>query len=110
MITLFEIGGSLLKRPKGKPVTSNSAHIGNNLLNEPTHAGQFYEIRIKGQLSGIWTDWFDGLTPENLDDGEMRLSGYIVDQSALLGILNKLHRLNLALISLNETKQHADQT
>jgi hypothetical protein len=39
-----------------------------------------------------------------LENGEMILSGLVVDQSALLGVLNKLSRLNLTLLSINEMK------
>lgn len=69
------------------------------------HKGQFFEIRIKGQLSVLWADWFEGLTIESGENEEMLLSGYIADQSALMGILNKLVRLNLTLLSLNEIKK-----
>ncbi len=76
-----------------------------NIDENPVDAkGQFFEILIKGQLSGIWADWFEGMTIEYLDNGEMRLTGQIVDQSALMGILNKLVRLNLTLLSINEIK------
>ena len=40
-----------------------------------------------------------------MDNGETVLSGRIVDQAALMGILNKLNRLNLALLSINEIKE-----
>lgn len=73
-------------------------------LSRPGCKGNNFEIRVKGQLSDIWADWFEGLTIERLDDGEMILSGYIADQSALMGTLNKLARLNLTLISVNEKK------
>ncbi len=79
---------------------------------EPSHQtsrGQFYKIRVHGQLSDIWSDWFEGLTVQDLDDGDMLLSGYIVDQSALMGILNKLVRLNLTLKSLNEVKKSKEK-
>ncbi len=62
--------------------------------------GAFFEIRVKGHLGSAWSDWFDGLDLELLDNGETVLSGYIVDQAALMGILNKLNRLNLALLSV----------
>jgi hypothetical protein len=62
------------------------------------------EIRVKGLLSEVWSDWFEGLTIERKDNGEMVLSGNIVDQSALMGVLNKLNRLNLTILSLNEVK------
>ena len=79
---------------------------------KPSHRtprGQFFEIRIKGQLSDIWAEWFEGLTIQDLDGGDMLLSGYIEDQSALMGILNKLVRLNLTLISLNEIQKHKEK-
>ncbi len=104
MITFFETGGNILNKSKEKSLFSG-------LSPEPSHEpgiqmanGQYFEIRIKGQLSDIWADWFEGLTIEYLDNEEMLLSGYVVDQSALMGILNKLVRLNLTLISMNEIK------
>ena len=70
-----------------------------------TQAGS-YEIRVKGQLDKSWSDWLEGLEVKLLDNGEMILSGYIGDQAALMGILNKLYRLNLALLSLSEVNQN----
>jgi len=70
-----------------------------------TQAGS-YEIRVKGQLDKSWSDWLEGLEVMLLDNGEMILSGYIGDQAALMGILNKLYRLNLALLSLSEVNQN----
>jgi hypothetical protein len=105
MITFFETGGNILNKPKEKPVYSRSFPVSSHEPSNQTPRGQFFEIRIKGQLSDIWADWFEGLTIQDLDNGEMRLSGYIIDQSALMGIMNKLVRLNLTLISLNELKE-----
>lgn len=65
----------------------------------------FYEIRVKGQLDESWTDWLEGLDVKLLDNGEMILSGYIGDQAALMGTLNKLYGLNLALLSVSEVGQ-----
>ena len=87
---------------KAIPLSSNSSPDTKTRVSTPGGKGNYFEIRVKGQVSDIWADWFEGLTIERLDDGEMLLSGYIVDQSALMGVLNKLVRLNLALISLNE--------
>ncbi len=61
----------------------------------------FMEIRVKGQLSDGWSDWFENLEMRHLENGEMILSGTIPDQAALMGILNKLHRLNLMILSVN---------
>ena len=66
------------------------------------------EIRIKGQLNDQWRDWFENMEIRYLENGEMILSGVIQDQSALMGILNKLNRLNLTLLSVNEVSQKTD--
>ena len=74
--------------------------------NDPsTGSGRgYFEIHVKGHLNKEWSDWLEGLEIKLLDDGEMILSGFIVDQAALMGILNKLNRLNLTLLSVNEVK------
>jgi hypothetical protein len=59
-----------------------------------------YEIRVKGHLDGHWSEWFGGLTIANVEGGDAVLSGEIVDQAALHGVLNKVRDLNLALISV----------
>ncbi len=66
--------------------------------------GRNFEIHVKGHLNTSWSDWLEGMEMRLLDNGEMILSGYIVDQAALMGVLNKLVRLNLTLISVNEIK------
>ena len=72
--------------------------------NTPTvHAGGgVFEIRIKGHLDSRWSEWLDSLEVKLLENGEMVLSGAIVDQAALMGILSKLYRLNLAILSVNK--------
>ncbi len=64
-----------------------------------------FEIRVRGQLGKEWMDWFEGLELRPLEDGEMILNGSIPDQAALMGILNKLHRLNLTILSFNSAKE-----
>jgi len=66
----------------------------------------YYEIRVKGQLDESWSDWLEGLEVRLLDNGEMILFGHVGDQAALMGLLNKLYGLNLALLSLNEAGQN----
>ena len=65
----------------------------------------FYEIRVKGQLDESWSDWLEGLDVNLIDKGEMILSGYIRDQAALMGTLNKLYGLNLTLLSVSKVNQ-----
>ena len=85
-----------------KPLYSNLSPDSKTDLRTPGSRGRNFEIHVIGHLSDVWADWFEGLTIERLEDGEMILSGHIVDQSALIGTLNKLARLNLTLISVNE--------
>jgi hypothetical protein len=59
-----------------------------------------YKIRVKGHLDGGWSEWFDGLEITNSENGVAVLSGEIVDQAALHGVLNKVRNLNLPLISV----------
>jgi len=61
-----------------------------------------YEITVKGQLATDWSDWFDGLQMTTSSGGDTVLSGTIVDQAALMGVLNKLNRLNVTLLSLSQ--------
>ena len=62
---------------------------------------EFYQIVVKGHLGSEWSDWFDGLTITLMDNGETILSGPIVDQTALHGILIKIRDLGLPLLSLS---------
>ncbi|MGB7540100.1 MAG: hypothetical protein WBM17_16280 [Anaerolineales bacterium] len=67
--------------------------------------GSCFEIHVKGHLDKSWSDWLEGLEVKLLDNGEMILLGRIRDQAALMGILNKLYGLNLALLSVSEVKE-----
>ena len=59
------------------------------------------ELRIKGHLDDRWADWFEGLTITREDNGETRLTGPVVDQAALHGLLKKVRDLGLPLVSVN---------
>ncbi len=65
---------------------------------------QVYEIRVKGLLDGKWSDWFDGLTIAPQDNGETVMTGPIVDQPALHGVLNKIRDVGLPLLSVNRVE------
>ncbi len=60
-----------------------------------------YQIRVKGHLGGQWTDWFGGLTLTLEDNGETLLTGPVVDQAALHGLLRKVRDLGIPLLSVN---------
>ncbi len=63
--------------------------------------GTIYEIKIRGQLDQHWSAWFDGLMMTYDEQGHTILSGSVVDQAALHGLLNKIQDMNLHLISVN---------
>jgi hypothetical protein len=60
----------------------------------------FYEIRVAGLLTDRWSDWFGDLKIQSEGSGETSLRGIVVDQAALFGVLNKIHALNLTLVSV----------
>jgi ABC-type multidrug transport system ATPase subunit len=62
---------------------------------------EFYQIRVKGHLKGSWARWFEDLALTAEGNGEMVLSGPIVDQAALFGVLTKLRDLGLPLLSVS---------
>jgi hypothetical protein len=74
-----------------------------NAKNEP---GQplVYQIRLKGHLSPRWRDWFDGLTLTPEDNGNTVLTGRVVDQAALHGLLKRVRDSGIPLLSVNPVK------
>ncbi len=71
-------------------------------INSEIDPGQpmVYQIRIKGHLGREWTDWFEGLTITLEDSGETLLTGPVVDQAALHGVLKKVRDLAMPLLSV----------
>ena len=67
-----------------------------------TNEGGSYEIRLQGHLNARWTDWFDGLTLTQESDGTTVLSGSLIDQAALHGLLGKVRDLGLPLIAVHQ--------
>ncbi len=59
-----------------------------------------YQIRVKGHLGSQWTDWFGGLTVTLEDNGETLLTGAVVDQAALHGLIKKVRDLGMPLVSV----------
>lgn len=62
-----------------------------------------YQIRIRGHLGQPWQEWFAGLTLTLETDGTTLLTGPVVDQAALYGILKRVSDLGMPLLSINST-------
>ena len=67
---------------------------------EDHHGPGFYQIRIQGHLDDQWSEWFEGLTVTLTDNGDTLISGRVVDQAALHGLLKKVRDLGMPLISV----------
>jgi hypothetical protein len=74
-----------------------------NELNPATDSNEprAYQIRLKGQLGSEWAEWFGGLTITLADNGDTLLTGPVVDQAALHGLLKRVRDLGMPLISVN---------
>jgi hypothetical protein len=64
-------------------------------------APQSYRLRIRGHLDPDWSTWFDNLTITQEDDGTTTLTGPLVDQAALYGLLGRLRDLGATLLGLD---------
>ena len=69
-----------------------------------------YQIRIKGHLSREWTDWFEGMAITLEEDGDTLLTGPVIDQAALHGLLKKVRDLGMPLVSVSPVKSSSSTT
>jgi hypothetical protein len=70
-----------------------------NLSNEKAEP-LIYQIRIKGHLDRKWADWFCGLSITSLENGETLLTGPVLDQAMLHGLLRKVRDIGLPLVAV----------
>jgi len=79
--------------------------MSNELEPKPTpNQPVVYQIRLKGHLGSQWIDWFEGLTITLKENGDTLLTGPVVDQAALHGLLKKVRDLGIPLLSVNQVQ------
>jgi len=80
-------------------------------LDEKHTQQQCYAIRLKGHINERWADWFEGLTITLEEDGDTLLTGLVIDQAALHGLLKKVRDLGMPLVSVRPIEHgQADQS
>ena len=62
---------------------------------------EIYEIRVQGHLADRWSEWFDGLAVERQADGTTVLTGAVVDQAALHGVIARIRDLGVPLLAVD---------
>jgi hypothetical protein len=75
-----------------------------NNTSGPYDESGFYEIRLKGHLDDRWVDRFEGLTITVEENGNTLLTGLVVDQAALHGVIKKVRNLGIPLVSVNRVQ------
>jgi hypothetical protein len=68
------------------------------------HGAGRYEIRLKGHLASRWATWFEGLSLAPRSDGTTIIHGFVADQAALHGLLQKVRDIGLPLISVTRVE------
>jgi hypothetical protein len=78
--------------------SSSNEHV--FVPNQPS----IYQIRIKGHLGHEWEEWFDGLSIDLEENGDTLLTGPVIDQADLHGLLKKVRDLGMPLVSVNRVE------
>ena len=71
---------------------------------------QCYEIRLKEHLDDRWVEWFEGLTITLEENGDTLLTGPVIDQAALHGLLKKVRDLGMPLVSVSPVEPGPSST
>ena len=75
--------------------------MGGKQTSDEKHNSQpCYEIRLKGHLEARWREWFEGLVITLEENGDTLLTGPVIDQAALHGLMKKVRDLGMPLVSV----------
>lgn len=88
---------------KSEPVVHERPSFSSHSIASLSEPG-WYRIKVQGLLDASWSDWFDDLAVEHEAAGRTLLTGLVVDQAALNGLLNKLYALGLPLLSVSRVE------
>ncbi len=72
-----------------------------NKRSQSSDQAMVYQIRIEGHLGAQWAEWFGGMKMMREENGDTLLTGPVVDQAALYGLLKKVRDLGMPLLSVN---------
>ena len=76
-----------------------------NEINLKAESGpRVYQIRIKGHVCCAWADWFGGMSITLEASGDTLLSGSLIDQAALHGVLRNVRDLGMPLLSVTSVE------
>jgi hypothetical protein len=81
-----------------------------NTPNQQSESNQadIYQIRVKGHLGSNWADWFDGMNFTKEANGDTLLTGPVIDQAALHGLLRKVRDVGIPLLSFLKVEPNQD--
>jgi len=68
---------------------------------QPLGSGR-YDIRLQGHLASRWAARLEGMTLTLDRDGTTLISGEVIDQAALHGLLSQVRNLGLTLLSVTQ--------
>ncbi len=74
------------------------------MIDTPDSNAKVYEIRLKGHLDARWVNQFVGMTIKLTESGETLLTGLVIDQAALHGLLKRVRDLGLPLLAVNSVE------
>lgn len=82
-----------------------------NILNPKIDSNQpiTYQVRIKGHLGSQWANWFEGFTITLENNGDTLLTGPVVDQAALYGLVKRVRDMGMPLVSLTQVQSEETQ-